>query len=63
MSLPNYLSWVERARSFEALAAFNGRDFTLTEHGDPARLAGSAVTASMFRVLGIAPLAGRPLTD
>src|SRR5207249_98559 len=30
VSLLNYLSWVERAGSFDALAAFNGRDFTLT---------------------------------
>src|SRR5262245_55163608 len=51
VSLLNYLSWVERARSFEALAAFNGRDFTLTEHGDPERILGSAVTASLFKVL------------
>ncbi len=62
VSLLNYLSWVERARSFEALAAFNGRDFTLTEHGDPERILGSAVTASLFKVLGITPIAGRPLT-
>jgi putative ABC transport system permease protein len=61
-SLLNYLSWAERARSFEALAAFNGRDFTLTEHGEPERLLGSAVTASLFNVLGIAPIVGRPLT-
>ena len=62
MSLPNYLSWVERAHTFEALAAFNGRDFILTEHGDPERLLGSAVTASLFKVLGIAPIVGRALT-
>jgi predicted permease len=62
VSLLNYLSWVERARSFEALAAFNGRDFTLTEHGDPERLLGSAVTASLFEVLRIAPIVGRGLT-
>jgi predicted permease len=62
VSLLNYLSWVERARSFEALAAFNGRDFTLTEHGEPERLFGSAITASMFDVLGIAPIVGRALT-
>jgi hypothetical protein len=30
VSLLNYLSWVERARSFDALAAFNGRDFMVT---------------------------------
>ena len=63
VSLLNYLSWVERAKSFEALAAFNGRDFTLTEHGDPERILGSAVTASLFKVLGVAPIVGRPLTE
>jgi putative ABC transport system permease protein len=52
VSLLNYLSWVERAQSFEALAAFNGRDLTLTEHGDPERLIGSAVTASLLRCFG-----------
>ena len=61
VSLLNYLSWVERARSFDALAAFNGRDFTVTEHGDPERILGSAVTASLFNVLGVAPIVGRPL--
>ena len=62
VSLLNYLSWVERARSFDALAAFNGRDFTLTERGDPERILGSAVTASLFKVLGLAPILGRPLS-
>jgi putative ABC transport system permease protein len=62
VSLLNYLSWVERAQSFEALAAFNGRDFILTEHGEPERIFGSAVTASMFKVLGLAPIVGRSLT-
>src|SRR5204863_2414258 len=54
--------WVERAGSFAALSAFNGRDFTVTEHGDPERLLGSAATASLFKVLGVAPIIGRPLT-
>jgi putative ABC transport system permease protein len=61
VSLLNYLSWVEHAQSFDALAAFNGRDFTLTGHGDPERLFGSAVTASMFEVLDLAPIVGRAL--
>ena len=62
VSLLNYLSWVERARSFDALATFSGRDFIVTEHGDPERIIGSAVTASLFKVLGVAPIVGRPLT-
>ncbi len=63
VSLLNYLSWVERARSFAALAALSGRDLTVTEHGDPERVLGSAVTASLFRVLGVAPIAGRSLSE
>ena len=63
VSLLNYLSWVERARSFDALAAFGGRAFTVTEHGDPERIPGSAVTASLFKVLGLAPIVGRPLRE
>jgi len=62
VSLLNYLSWVDRARSFDSLAAFNGRDFTVTEHGDPERILGGAVTASLFTVLGVAPIIGRALT-
>jgi len=59
----NYVSWAERIRSLEALAAFGGAGFTLTDAGDPERLPGSLITASMFRVLGLPPLAGRPLTE
>ena len=52
VSTLNYLSWAERSTGFEALAAFQGNNLTLTEHGDPERLLGSTMTASMFRVLG-----------
>ena len=59
VSTLNYLSWAERATSTEALAAFAGADVTLTDHGEPERLPGGAITASMFSVLGLPPLAGR----
>jgi putative ABC transport system permease protein len=55
----NYRSWAERTTSLEAVAAFQGAGFTLTELGDPERLNGSAMTASMFDVLGLPLLAGR----
>jgi putative ABC transport system permease protein len=61
VSALNYLSWAERATSTEALGAFNGADLNLTDHGDPERLLGSAITASMFKVLGLAPVIGRQL--
>jgi putative ABC transport system permease protein len=55
----NYQSWAERATSLEAVAAFQSSGFTLTELGEPERLDGSVITASMFDVLGLPPLAGR----
>jgi putative ABC transport system permease protein len=63
VSALNYLSWAERSRSFDALAAFGGVTVNLTGEGDPERLIGTAVTRSMFRVLGLQPIAGRPLRD
>ena len=59
VSTLNYLSWAERTTSMEALAAFQGSAVTLTDHGEPERLPGSVITASMFRVLGLPLLAGR----
>jgi putative ABC transport system permease protein len=61
VSTLNYLSWAERSRSTGALAAFRGIDFNLTDRGEPERLLGSTVTASMFTVLGVRPLVGRGL--
>jgi putative ABC transport system permease protein len=62
VSPPNYVSWAERNRSFEALAAFNGSDFNLADDNNPERVAGIAITSSLFQVLAVAPVLGRPLT-
>ena len=61
VSVPNYQSWASRSRALEALAAFNGTAFNLTGDDEAERVAGAVVTASLFRVLAVAPLAGRPL--
>jgi putative ABC transport system permease protein len=61
VSALNYLSWAERSQRFEAIAAFNGAGLTLTDAGDPELVSAGVVTASLFRVLGVAPLAGRAL--
>jgi putative ABC transport system permease protein len=57
----NYLSWAERSRSFEAIAAFGGSAFTMTGDGDPESLSASVVTTSLFRVLALSPIVGRTL--
>jgi predicted permease len=48
-----------RNRSFESLAAFTRRDIQLSGNGQPAELAGFAVTSGFFRVLGLNPQFGR----
>jgi predicted permease len=57
----NYLSWAERSKSFDALAAFGSIGLTLTGNGDPELVGGSAVTASLFEVLRVTPIVGRTL--
>jgi putative ABC transport system permease protein len=57
----NYLSWAERSRRLEAIAAFGNGSLTLTDAGDPEPLTASLVTASLFNVLAVQPIIGRPL--
>jgi putative ABC transport system permease protein len=61
VSVLNYVSWAERAKSLDALAAFNGVSFNVTGETDAERVSGAVVTASLFRVLALGPVAGRPL--
>lgn len=63
-SLPNYRDWRERTHVFTELALFDsiGRGYSLTGGGEPEQVSGVRVTASFFRVLGVAPLLGRTFT-
>ncbi len=63
VSLLNYLSWTERARTLEAIGAFRGSGATLTGSGDPELVSGVLLTSSLFRVLRVAPIVGRELQD
>lgn len=56
-----FLQWQQRARSFSAVAAMEGRSFNLTGGGEPERLDGYRVTGDFFSLLGIRPAAGRLL--
>jgi putative ABC transport system permease protein len=60
VSVLNYLSWSNRTKSLEALAAFNGVGFNVTGDIEADRVGGAVVTASLFRVLSLAPVVGRP---
>ena len=57
----NYEDWKQRARSFEAMAVFDGWSPTLTGQGAAERLAGSRVTSDLFRIFQLQPLLGRAM--
>jgi putative ABC transport system permease protein len=57
-SVLNFVSWREEAKTLE-LAAFQGRNATLTPDGAPERVAAGAMSPNLPDLLGIQPLAGR----
>jgi putative ABC transport system permease protein len=61
-SVPNYVSWRERSRSFAQLGAWLTSSATLTTGGDPERLTRLQATDTIFPLLGVEPLVGRTFT-
>jgi putative ABC transport system permease protein len=59
----SFLDWQRDGRSFEAVAAYNQYPsaLNLTGSGEPRELDITHVTEDFFGVLGLAPLAGRPI--
>jgi putative ABC transport system permease protein len=53
-----YLELTQRSRSFDAIAAIKPWQPTMTGGAEPERLEGQRVSASYFRVLGVAPVLG-----
>jgi putative ABC transport system permease protein len=58
-SVPNFVSWRERSRMFDAIGGVGFGNYTLTSAGEPEQLAGNRLSPSLPRVFGIAPVAGR----
>ena len=63
LSYPNFLDYRRRNRSFESMAAYSDTNFNLTGRGVPEQVSAGIVSASFFRVLGVAPVAGRTFHD
>ena len=55
----NFLDWQKQATLFQGMAAFAERSFNLTGVGEPERLDGRRVSANLFDLLGVKPIAGR----
>ncbi len=59
-SYPNFYDWRNQAHSFEAMACWQGSNFTLGKGNGPAqRIDGTVVSADFFQVLGARPALGR----
>jgi putative ABC transport system permease protein len=58
----NFIDWREQNRSFSYIAVFGGDSLSLTGRGDPERIEGQRVSASLFPLLGVAPVLGRTFT-
>jgi putative ABC transport system permease protein len=61
-SEPNYLDWRQENRSLAEMAAFKAVTLSLVGDGEPVRLSGAAVTASLFPLLGAHAAVGRTFT-
>jgi predicted permease len=63
LSPADYLDYRKDARGFELLAAAQGWGFTLGEGERPERIAALQVSADLFELLGVPPLAGRTFVE
>lgn len=62
VSVPDFLTWRDRARSLSALAAFQELGVNLSGDGAPERVHAYAASANLFDLLGLPLLAGRAFT-
>ena len=59
----NYQDWRRQNQTCEDMGALRAEDFNMTGNGDPERLKGLQVTASLLRVLRMTPLRGRTISE
>jgi len=60
LSAENFLDLQREARSFDALGAYAGTGFTLTDRGEPEFVMGEMISAELLKALDVPPLVGRP---
>jgi putative ABC transport system permease protein len=59
IAYPDYLDWRVQNRVFDDVGVFHGDSWTVTGRGDPERIQGAQISATLFSVLGVAPRLGR----
>ncbi len=61
-SIPDYIDWRDKSRSFDLIGAWSGANFVLYGAGEPTQVASELVSDNYFAMLGVEPLLGRTLT-
>lgn len=62
ISPAEYFDYRDRLKAFESFGVYTTAIYSLTGDGEPERLSAAAMTSDVFRVLGVAPVAGRTFT-
>ena len=62
-SIPDYLDWKDKSRSFDLMAAWSENDFIRSGAGVPEQLSGEMVAGDYFAALGVTPVMGRLLNS
>ncbi|WP_109488539.1 ABC transporter permease [Occallatibacter savannae] len=63
VTMPQILTYERETRGFAALGGFEQASYEFSDDGAPAKISASRVTASVFPLLGVAPLMGRTFTQ
>src|SRR6187402_1287819 len=63
ISYPNFIDWKDQQSVFERFGVYTGSSFTLTDAGEPVRLAGALMSADVFAALRALPAIGRVFRD
>jgi len=58
-SFPDFIEWRRQSHGFQSLGATFPSNFTLLGRSEPRRIPGAYISEGYFRMLGIAPVAGR----
>lgn len=62
-SYPDFADWRSQNHVFENIAVYRNQALTLTTGREAIHLQGETVSASLFNILGVKPILGRPFLD
>src|SRR5262249_50070740 len=59
VAFANFTDWRAQRQTFEQLSVVRAESFSLSDRGEPERVAGGRVSANILKLLGVTPVARR----